>query len=56
VITRAGRGWALFGDGDAARAFAAPNDEAAIVADQAREVLARFADHVGHDEPVFETS
>ena len=46
----------LFDDLDAARAFAGPDYETAVVADEAREVLVRFDDHVGHYETAFETS
>ena len=41
---------------DAARAFAGPDYQAAVVADEARRVLIRFDDHVSHDETAFETS
>jgi heme-degrading monooxygenase HmoA len=40
----------LLDDLDNVRAFAGPDDETAAVADEAREVLVRFDDHVGHDE------
>lgn len=40
---------------DAVRAFAGPDYEVAVVADEAREVLARFDDHVSHYETAFET-
>jgi heme-degrading monooxygenase HmoA len=46
----------FFDDLDAVRAFAGPDHETAVVADDAREVLVRFDDHVGHYETVFETS
>jgi heme-degrading monooxygenase HmoA len=46
----------LFDDLDAVRAFAGPDYETAVVADEAREVLVRFDDHVGHYETAFETS
>jgi heme-degrading monooxygenase HmoA len=46
----------FFDDLDAVRAFAGPDHEAAVVADDAREVLVRFDDRVGHDETAFETS
>lgn len=40
---------------DAVRAFAGPDYEVAVVAEEAREVLARFDDHVSHYETAFET-
>jgi heme-degrading monooxygenase HmoA len=46
----------FFDDLDAVRAFAGPDHEAAVVADDAREVLVRFDDHVGHYETVLETA
>jgi heme-degrading monooxygenase HmoA len=46
----------FFDDLDAVRAFAGPDHETAVVADDAREVLVRFDDHVGHYETAFETS
>jgi heme-degrading monooxygenase HmoA len=46
----------FFDDLDAVRAFAGSDYETAVVADQAREVLVRFDDHVGHDETALETS
>jgi heme-degrading monooxygenase HmoA len=46
----------VFDDLDAVRAFAGPDYETAVVADEARKVLVRFDDHVGHYETVFETS
>jgi heme-degrading monooxygenase HmoA len=46
-----------FFDGlDAVRAFAGPDYEVAVVADEARRVLTRFDDHVSHYETAFETS
>lgn len=45
----------FFDDLDAIRAFAGPDDETAVVADEARDVLVRFDDHVGHYETAFET-
>jgi heme-degrading monooxygenase HmoA len=46
-----------FFDGlDPVRAFAGPDYETAVVADEAREVLVRFDDHVGHYETAIETS
>jgi len=41
---------------DAVRAFAGPDYEIAVVADQAREVLVRFDDYVSHYETAFEAS
>lgn len=46
----------LFDDLGAVRAFAGPDYETAVVADDAREVLTRFDDHVSHYETAFETS
>ena len=46
----------IFDNPDAVRAFARPNIETAVVADETREILVRFDDHVGHDEMAFETS
>jgi hypothetical protein len=46
----------FFDDPDAVRAVAGPDDQTAVVADQAREVLVRFDDHVGHDEPAVEAA
>jgi heme-degrading monooxygenase HmoA len=46
----------FFDDLDAVRAFAGPDYETAVVADEAREVLIRFDDHVGHYETAVETS
>jgi heme-degrading monooxygenase HmoA len=46
----------FFDDLDTVRAFAGPDPETAVVADDAREVLVRFDDHVGHYETAFETS
>jgi heme-degrading monooxygenase HmoA len=46
----------FFDDLDAVRAYAGPDYETAVVADQAREVLVRFDDHVGHYETALETS
>jgi heme-degrading monooxygenase HmoA len=46
----------FFDDLDAVRAFAGPDYETAVVADEAREVLVRFDDHVGHYETAFEIS
>ena len=46
----------FFDDLDAIRAFAGPDYEAAVVADEAREVLVRFDDHVGHYETAVESS
>jgi heme-degrading monooxygenase HmoA len=46
----------FFDDLDAVRAFAGPDYETAVVADEAREVLVRFDGHVGHYETAFETS
>jgi heme-degrading monooxygenase HmoA len=46
----------FFDDLDAVRAFAGPHYETAVVADEARQVLVRFDDHVGHYETAFETS
>jgi len=46
----------VFADLDAVRAFAGPNYETAVVADEARVVLVRFDDHVGHYDTAFETS
>ena len=41
---------------DAVRAFAGPNYETAVVAEEAREVLVRFDDHVSHYETAVESS
>ena len=46
----------FFDDLDAVRAFAGPDYETAVVADDARQVLVRFDDQVGHYETAFETS
>jgi heme-degrading monooxygenase HmoA len=46
----------FFDDLDAIRAFAGSDYETAVVADEAREVLVRFDEHVGHYETAFETS
>ncbi|MGH9211631.1 MAG: antibiotic biosynthesis monooxygenase family protein [Acidimicrobiales bacterium] len=46
----------FFDDLYAVRAFAGADYETAVVADEAREVLIRFDDHVGHYETAFETS
>jgi heme-degrading monooxygenase HmoA len=46
----------FFDDLDAIRAFAGPDYETAVVADEARDVLVQFDDHVGHYETAFETS
>ena len=46
----------FFDDLDAVRAFAGPDYETAVVADEARQVLTRFDDHVSHYETAFETS
>jgi heme-degrading monooxygenase HmoA len=46
----------FFDDLDAVRAFAGPDYETAVVADEAREVLVRFDDHVGHYDTALETS
>jgi heme-degrading monooxygenase HmoA len=46
----------FFDDLDAVRAFAGPDYETAVVADEAREVLVRFDDHVGHYDTDLETS
>jgi heme-degrading monooxygenase HmoA len=46
----------MFDDLDAVRAFAGPDYETAVVADEAREVLSRFDNQVGHYETAFETS
>ncbi len=46
----------IFDDLNAVRAFAGSDYETAVVADEARKVLVRFDDHVGHYETVFETS
>jgi heme-degrading monooxygenase HmoA len=46
----------LFDDLDSVRAFAGPDYEAAVVADEARDVLVRFDDHVVHYETSFESS
>jgi heme-degrading monooxygenase HmoA len=45
----------FFDDLDAVRAFAGPDYETAVVADEAREVLVRFDDHVGHYVTALET-
>ena len=46
----------FFEDLDAVRAFAGPDYEAAVVTDEAREVLVRFDEHVHHYETVVEAS
>jgi heme-degrading monooxygenase HmoA len=46
----------FFDDLEAIRAFAGPDYETAVVADDAREVLIRCDDHVRHYETAFETS
>jgi heme-degrading monooxygenase HmoA len=46
----------FFDDLDAVRAFAGPDFDTAIVAEDARVMLIRFDDHVGHYETVFETA
>ena len=46
----------FFDDLDAVRAFAGPDYKTAVVADEAREMLVRFDDHVGHYDTVLETS
>jgi heme-degrading monooxygenase HmoA len=46
----------FFADLDAVREFAGPAYETAVVADEAREVLVRFEERVGHYETVVETS
>jgi heme-degrading monooxygenase HmoA len=46
----------FFDDLDAVRAFAGPDDETAVAADETREVRVRFDDHVGHYETALETS
>ncbi len=46
----------FFDDLDAVRTFAGPDYETAVVAAEARQVLSRFDDHVGHYETAFETS
>jgi heme-degrading monooxygenase HmoA len=46
----------FFDDLDAVRAFAGPDYETAVVADEARRVLVRFDDRVDHYEMAFETS
>jgi hypothetical protein len=49
------KGGSVFHDLDAVRAFAGPDYETAVVADEAREVLVRFDDRVGHYETALET-
>jgi heme-degrading monooxygenase HmoA len=44
----------VFADLDAVRAFAGPDYETAVVADEARAVLTRYEDRVGHYETAFE--
>jgi hypothetical protein len=46
----------FFDDLDAVRAFAGPDYQTAVVAEEAREILVRFDDHVGHCETALETS
>lgn len=46
----------FFDNLDAVRAFAGSDCETAVVADQAREVVVRFDNNVGHYETAFETS
>jgi heme-degrading monooxygenase HmoA len=46
----------FFDDLDSVRAFAGPEYEAAVVADEARDVLVRFDDYVVHYETSFEIS
>jgi antibiotic biosynthesis monooxygenase (ABM) superfamily enzyme len=46
----------FFDDLEAVRAFAGPDYEIAVVADEAREVLTRFDDRVSHYETAFEAS
>ena len=46
----------IFDNPDAVRAVSRPNIETAVVADETREILVRFDDHVGRDEMAFETS
>jgi heme-degrading monooxygenase HmoA len=46
----------FFDDLDAVRAFVGPDYQTAVVANEAREVLVRFDDHVGHYETALETS
>jgi heme-degrading monooxygenase HmoA len=46
----------FFDDLDAVRAFAGPDYQTAVMADEAREVLVRFDDQVGHDETALEAS
>jgi heme-degrading monooxygenase HmoA len=46
----------FFDDLDAVRAFAGPDYQTAVVAEEAREILVRFDDHVGHYETALETS
>jgi hypothetical protein len=45
----------FFDDLDAIRAFAGPDYGNAVVPDDAREVLVRYDDDVGHYETAFET-
>jgi heme-degrading monooxygenase HmoA len=44
----------FFDDLDAVRAFAGPDYEIAVVADEARAVLSRFEDRVRHYDTAFE--
>ena len=44
----------LFDDLDAIRSFAGPDYETAVVAGEARNVLIRFDERVGHYETAFE--
>jgi heme-degrading monooxygenase HmoA len=46
----------FFNDLDAVRAFAGPDYETAVVAEEARELLVRFDDQVGHYETALEVS
>jgi heme-degrading monooxygenase HmoA len=46
----------FFDDLDAVRAFAEPDDETAVVMDEARECLGRFDDRAGHYETALEAS
>jgi heme-degrading monooxygenase HmoA len=46
----------FFDDLDAVRAFAGPDYETAVVAEEARELLVRFDDQVGHYETALEVS
>jgi hypothetical protein len=57
VITRVWRGRAPADRAqEYVRAFAGPDYETAVVADEAREVLVRFDDRVGHYDTALETS